>query len=90
MEAPFNAPGGNPASLADFKVLDRLHERWKTINNKSVKSDKSKGEDFTILQKALFKHVYLYRDVMYQAQNEDNIKQIRNLYTLHALNHVIK
>lgn len=31
-----------------------------------------------------------YRDVLYQSENEKSIKQIRDVYTLHALNHVMK
>jgi U3 small nucleolar RNA-associated protein 25 len=48
------------------------------------------GAVFTPLQEKLFGHINKYRDVVFSNRSIANAKELRNLYALHAMNHVTK
>lgn len=55
-----------------------------------MESTSTKDKTFTPLQNALIEPMNEYRDVLFSNRNLQNAKEIRNAYTLHALNHVFK
>jgi hypothetical protein len=94
VDSPFSdiIPPTSGSSLKDYNVLDHLDEKWRVVNKKALKSAKA-GDDavvFTHQQARLMDFMHGYRDILYQSENEKSIKQIRDVYTLHALNHVMK
>jgi U3 small nucleolar RNA-associated protein 25 len=65
--------------LMNLHVKTRLCNRWSSMNR-----------NFTKCQKRLFKSFHQYQDVLYTQRSFDNGEEIRRLYALHALNHVLK
>ncbi|XP_011405161.2 PREDICTED: digestive organ expansion factor homolog [Amphimedon queenslandica] len=70
--------------LKDLHVREPLVTLWPTVNKTSVK------RPFTDLQDNLFQVMNAYKDLMYTGQTFENESEIRRLYVLHSLNHVIK
>jgi len=60
-----------------------LHAGWKQL---------SEGQDssFTALQNDMFPIISHYKDFLFCVQSSANGESIRNLYCLHALNHILK
>ncbi|EDV23779.1 uncharacterized protein TRIADDRAFT_57324 [Trichoplax adhaerens] len=73
-------------SLQQLHVKQRLINQWNTVNKKCV----SPSRVFSPLQERLFNLLSTYRDVLYTKRAFNNADQIRNIYCLHALNHVLK
>ncbi|XP_065069024.1 U3 small nucleolar RNA-associated protein 25 homolog [Rhopilema esculentum] len=73
------------ASLVKAKVKDKLTERWHKVNQSELKQG-----TFTELQNSLFNHINCYKDVFYSQRDFDNGEEIRKLYCLHAVNHILK
>src|SRR5690348_13980059 len=60
---------------------------------KHVKQDESsskKLDNFTLLQSCLFGIVNNYQDLVYPYQSPANTQQLRNIYCLHILNHLLE
>ena len=55
-----------------------------------MESTSSKDKVFTPLQTALIEPMNEYKDMLFTNRNLQNAKEIRNAYSLHALNHVFK
>lgn len=51
---------------------------------------KQNQNDFTPLQTELFSIINNYQDLFYSSRSHENGEEIRFIYTLHALNHVMK
>ncbi|RUP44070.1 hypothetical protein BC936DRAFT_149979 [Jimgerdemannia flammicorona] len=78
--------------LAAFNVKHRLQERWPYFNAVCLEEAKGKplADSFTPLQYRLFQHINRYRDVLYCDRTHLNAREIRHVYALHTLNHVMK
>lgn len=92
-----NNISNNYNTLTAFHVRDRIHESWKQINNKSIKSDplasKKLGDCFTSLQLQMAPFVFNYKDVCYSNDAisvPNNRLQLVNMFCLHIMNHVQK
>jgi len=73
------------ANFQEAFVKERLLENWKHVN----KAKKSK-ENLTKLQRELLKPLSSYQDLYFADRNFENGEQIRKLYSLHSINHVLK
>ncbi|KAG0348971.1 rRNA-binding ribosome biosynthesis protein utp25 [Podila humilis] len=69
-------------------VKQRIQSHWADVNKSVQEHDSTKL--FTPLQEALVEPINEYRDVLYTNRTMKNAKEIRNLYALHAMNHVYK
>ncbi|KAG0085254.1 rRNA-binding ribosome biosynthesis protein utp25, partial [Podila epicladia] len=78
----------NKHDLESLMIKQRIQSHWETVN-KSVQEESSK-ELFSPLQDALVEPISEYRDILFTNRTMQNAKEIRNLYALHALNHVYK
>ncbi|XP_046847706.1 U3 small nucleolar RNA-associated protein 25 homolog isoform X2 [Xenia sp. Carnegie-2017] len=76
---------GSKTTLENFWVKPKLCENWKSLNQ-TIKSD----EIFTRLQKDLFPMLNSYQDLYYCLRDFNNSEEIRRMYCLHALNHILK
>lgn len=74
------------ADLESVNVKKRIAGAWPKAN-KSVKKGRAL---LSPLQNSLFHQMNEYRDIAYCNRTLDNAKEIRNVYALHALNHVTK
>ena len=75
----------NPVGFEDAAVKEKLSTNWPLVN----KAKKSK-ENLTKLQRDLLKPIASYQDLFYSDRNFQSGEEIRRLYTLHAVNHVLK
>eukprot|EP00111_Clytia_hemisphaerica_P018544 TCONS_00054861-protein len=78
----FNSPLLNFGMVS---VKEKLSQNWSVVN----KAKKSK-ENLTGLQRELLKPIFSYQDLCYTGRNFHNGEEIRKLYSLHAVNHVLK
>ncbi|KAF9187162.1 rRNA-binding ribosome biosynthesis protein utp25 [Haplosporangium sp. Z 767] len=79
------------ADLSSLLVKQRLQTNWPEVNESALESSPSKtSKIFTPLQQALFDPLNEYRDILFTNRTMHNAKELRNLYALHALNHVYK
>ncbi|KAJ3123653.1 rRNA-binding ribosome biosynthesis protein utp25 [Nowakowskiella sp. JEL0407] len=69
-------------SLKKFKLKNRLVDPWKS-NTKS-------SSLYTPLQQKLLSSISVYKDLMYTNMKHSEEEEIRQIYCLHALNHVYK
>ncbi|KAF9106747.1 rRNA-binding ribosome biosynthesis protein utp25 [Mortierella sp. GBA35] len=79
--------------LEALKIKQRIQPHWAEVNESAQGSGtttSSSSKIFTPLQQALVEPVTEYRDILFTNRTIQNAKEIRNLYTLHALNHVLK
>ncbi|GAM17348.1 hypothetical protein SAMD00019534_005230 [Acytostelium subglobosum LB1] len=69
----------------EYHIKHRLLKAW-------AKTKKTKENElfFTPIQKQLFPIMNEYRDLLFSEENHKNHKSIYQLYTLHAMNHVLK
>ncbi|XP_078352383.1 U3 small nucleolar RNA-associated protein 25 homolog [Oculina patagonica] len=72
-------------TFTDLMVKARLGQAWQAINN----IPGSEGM-FTPLQQDLFGHINSYQDLFYSNRTFQNGDEIRRLYCLHAVNHILK
>ncbi|CAG8457291.1 24001_t:CDS:10 [Dentiscutata erythropus] len=75
--------GNSELNLSSLKIKEKLLCSWKKLNE-------SNDSVFTELQTGLFHHINKYRDVLFTNRSVENSKEIRQIYALHALNHVFK
>lgn len=89
------AAEGTVPVVADEKNIDleaagvkvQLRPHVIAANKANVKDDQS---DFTQLQCELFAIMNNYQDLFYAQRNHSNGDQIRLMYSLHAMNHIMK
>ncbi|XP_062502641.1 U3 small nucleolar RNA-associated protein 25 homolog isoform X2 [Corticium candelabrum] len=72
----------------EFKLVARLAGRWSLLNSPSGGDTQCHG--FTMWQAEIFEMLNGYQDVLYAQENQDNADELRRLYCLHSLNHVLK
>lgn len=60
------------------------------LKQKLLPSVEKHLKSFDSLDKALAPYVFNYNDLLFSARSPSNASQIRDLYSLHALNHVLK
>ncbi|TPX31944.1 hypothetical protein SmJEL517_g04865 [Synchytrium microbalum] len=65
-------------TLSDFSVKQRLHQPWLKLNSSAM----------TETQQAMYRQYCHYGDFMFTDANHKNRVEYRNLYCLHALNHI--
>ncbi|CAG8696684.1 6362_t:CDS:10, partial [Dentiscutata heterogama] len=82
-EVKENIVGNSELNLSSLKIKEKLLCSWKKLNE-------SNDSVFTELQTGLFHHFNKYRDVLFTNRSVENSKEIRQIYALHALNHVFK
>ncbi|TPX42864.1 hypothetical protein SeMB42_g02740 [Synchytrium endobioticum] len=70
-------------SLSDFSIKHRLYEPWQKLNSSVVNSN-----PFSPLQLALYRLFSQYSDLLFTDATYLNRAAYRNMYCLHALNHV--
>ncbi|KAG0204610.1 rRNA-binding ribosome biosynthesis protein utp25 [Mortierella sp. GBA30] len=72
-------------------VKQRIQSHWSEVNESAQESSPSStSKVFTPLQQALIEPMNEYRDILFTNRTMQNAKELRNLYSLHALNHVFK
>ena len=74
-----------PVGLKDAVIKEKLSTNWSLVN----KAKKSK-ENLTKLQRELLKPIASYQDLYFTNRDFHCGEEIRRLYTLHAVNHVLK
>ena len=74
-----------PVGFGDAIIKEKLLANWPLVN----KAKKSK-ENLTKLQRDLLKPIASYQDLYYSERSFQNGEEIRRLYALHAVNHVLK
>lgn len=84
-----------PEKEVDLKQLHLhrpLESTWPKVNSPFLASQvKSKDQPFTPLQRELFCIINSYKDVFYSERTAlRNGEEVRQVYCLHALNHVLK
>ncbi|XP_068729178.1 U3 small nucleolar RNA-associated protein 25 homolog isoform X2 [Montipora capricornis] len=73
-------------TFSDLKIRARLAQGWEAING----VPDSQGGLFTTLQQNLFYYINSYQDLFYSSRTFQNCDEIRNVYCLHAVNHILK
>ncbi|XP_072041520.1 U3 small nucleolar RNA-associated protein 25 homolog [Amphiura filiformis] len=74
-------------SLQDLRVRKRIADQWKRVNAEFVEDEK---QIFTPYQEEMFAVMNSYQDLLYTDRSHKNAEELRNVYCLHILNHVIK
>ncbi|RIB27767.1 digestive organ expansion factor [Gigaspora rosea] len=67
----------------ELKIKEKLLCSWKKLNERN-------DSIFTELQTDLFNHFNKSLDVLFTNRSVENSKEIRQIYALHALNHIFK
>ncbi|CAG8432805.1 11485_t:CDS:10 [Diversispora eburnea] len=73
----------NGPNFISFKLKKKLLNTWEKLNG-------NKKEMFSELQGHLFRKFNKYQDVLYSNRSYENSQEIRQIYVLHALNHIFK
>jgi hypothetical protein len=84
-------------SLHDYKMKNRLIEKWEEYSKKS-KTGLVQVEGciilslgfFNDLQANLFPIMDSYSDIFFAKRNSQNSDSLRELYVLHSMNHILK
>ncbi|KAG0216349.1 hypothetical protein B0O80DRAFT_434675 [Mortierella sp. GBAus27b] len=77
--------------MESLTVKQRVRSHWATVNESALESSPSTtSKIFTPLQEALMEPISEYKDILFTNRTIQNSKEIRNLYALHAINHVYK
>ncbi|KAF9988004.1 rRNA-binding ribosome biosynthesis protein utp25 [Modicella reniformis] len=84
-------PKKNRLDLESLMVKQRVQSNWLEVNGSLLESSPSStSKIFTPLQEALIEPINQYKDLLFTNRTMQNAKEIRNLYVLHAINHVYK
>lgn len=92
----FAEPGTAPSLIhkVDFeelKIKSQIHGNIVSANKTSlVKRDLELSEVLTPLQKEIFSILNNYQDLYYPERTFSNADEIRYIYCLHAINHMLK
>lgn len=91
------AKQGTVPKLIDNVEWDKLFIKSQISNNLSKANfinlgdaNGEKGQTFTKLQKELFSIVYSYQDLYFPERSLKNSEEVRFVYCLHAVNHILK
>lgn len=69
-------------------IRKRLFDQWPSVNKECLVGDRS--EIFSPLQRELFSIMNNYMDLVYTEETHENSQEIRKVYCLHVINHVVK
>ncbi|KAF9585531.1 rRNA-binding ribosome biosynthesis protein utp25 [Lunasporangiospora selenospora] len=85
-------PKKKTLDLESLSVKQRLQLNWEEFNEPTVRDagNTKKSKLFTPLQQALVEPVNDYRDILFTNRTAQSAQEIRNIYVLHALNHIYK
>ncbi|CAG8736745.1 15031_t:CDS:10 [Cetraspora pellucida] len=78
-----NLVGISEINLNSLNIKEKLLCSWKKLND-------SKDSILSELQAGLFHHFNKYRDILFTNRSVENSREIRQIYALHALNHIFK
>ncbi|KAK7864086.1 hypothetical protein R5R35_002730 [Gryllus longicercus] len=88
------APHGNVPSRITYVDLAKLHVKSQLHSNVANANVENIGEEkevlITPLQKEIFSIVNNYQDLFYPSRTLENGEEIRFIYTLHSVNHILK
>ncbi|KAK3812202.1 MAG: hypothetical protein J3Q66DRAFT_302014 [Benniella sp.] len=77
--------------MDSLTIKQRVQLYWSEVNESVLESSPSStSKIFTPLQEALVEPINEYKDILFTNRTIQNAKEIRNLYALHAANHVNK
>ncbi|KAF9970800.1 hypothetical protein BGZ73_006419 [Actinomortierella ambigua] len=77
--------------LESLLVKQRLQTHWPEVNASVYPEDTpDPAPTFTPLQRALVEPMNEYKDILFTNRTIETSQEIRNLYVLHALNHIFK
>ncbi|GFS21628.1 U3 small nucleolar RNA-associated protein 25 [Elysia marginata] len=76
--------------LAKHHVKKKIFNQAAMTNSELAKVTLKQGEILTPFQRRLFSIVNSYQDILYPKQTHANTEEIRLVYCMHALNHVLK
>ncbi|XP_054263815.1 U3 small nucleolar RNA-associated protein 25 homolog [Macrosteles quadrilineatus] len=71
-------------------VKSQIHSNIHKANNKCANVTVTEDDQLTALQKELFSIVNNYQDLYFPERTLDNGEEVRFIYCLHAINHVLK
>ncbi|XP_017883587.1 digestive organ expansion factor homolog [Ceratina calcarata] len=81
----------NSVNWNKLYVKSQIHDNISKANYSNVKDDVTKNPSpMTPLQKELFSIINNYQDLYYPERTYSNADQIRFVYCLHAINHLLK
>lgn len=91
-------PGSVPEKIHKVSNLDwnglfvktQIQSNILNANRKHVNEYLSEEDQFTPLQRELFSVINNYQDLYFPERNLDNGEEVRFIYCLHAVNHVLK
>ncbi|XP_035663958.1 digestive organ expansion factor homolog [Branchiostoma floridae] len=94
-EVPNSSITVNKDSINKMNVKGLLCTNWIDVNGadsqKNAEEVKSSSDgEFTARQRELFSLMHGYKDLYYSERTHRNGEELRKLYCLHALNHVLK
>lgn len=77
--------------LKSLHLQKPLESTWKKTNSQFLSGPQKSNSPFTPLQKELFLIMNSYRDLFYPERTAlKNGEEVRHVYCLHAINHVLK
>lgn len=85
----FALEGSIPKRISKTKTLEELFIKSQIIPNIN-KSNVFKDESFSPLQFELFSIINNYQDLYFPQETFFNMEQVRFIYCLHAVNHILK
>lgn len=71
-------------NMLSSTLKKKLLDNWRTVNKSKAKSNLSS------LQQSLYQNIFPYQDLLFLNRNFENAEEIRRLYSLHVVNHVLK
>ncbi|KAG0230411.1 rRNA-binding ribosome biosynthesis protein utp25 [Actinomortierella wolfii] len=77
--------------LESLLVKQRIQSHWSDVNaSVHPEGTPDPAPTFTPLQRSLVEPMNEYRDILFTNRTIENAQEIRNLYVLHTLNHILK
>ncbi|CAH1262114.1 DIEXF [Branchiostoma lanceolatum] len=94
-DVPNKSIAVNKDSITKMNVRGLLCTNWVDVNGagsqKNAEEIKTSSDgEFTARQRELFSLIHGYKDLYYSERTHQNGEELRKLYCLHALNHVLK
>ncbi|KAK9456429.1 hypothetical protein V1511DRAFT_497523 [Dipodascopsis uninucleata] len=77
---------GDLNNLNSLKIKTRLQDPFRNLNKKLSRNECG----FSYFQQILVQYMFSYQDILFPSRNYRNGTEIRQLYTLHILNHIYK
>lgn len=92
LEKNIYAPAGNiPKRISKSSKLEELFIKSQIINNvKKINKSVTESENLSPLQSEIFSIINNYQDFYYPYRTFNNAEEIRFVYCLHAVNHILK